>query len=99
MPHSEEASVADLVITGLGPVGPLGVGIDEWRRSFELGVSAVAPVDGAAKSFAATMGRLRTRPYADPKKWRQMSELGKQCVAATRAGTGRRWPRLDEERP
>jgi 3-oxoacyl-[acyl-carrier-protein] synthase II len=73
-----------LVVTGWGPVGPLGVGIEAWRAALAEGRSALAPVPGLAGVRAALMDPLRIRPVVDPKQWRQLSELARQCAAATK---------------
>ncbi|MFY1699582.1 MULTISPECIES: beta-ketoacyl-[acyl-carrier-protein] synthase family protein [unclassified Solwaraspora] len=66
-------AAAPVVISGLGPVTGLGVGIDELSEAISTGRSAVGqPPD------------LTSRSYAPRPVWRHMNHLSRMAIAASR---------------
>lgn len=70
-----------VVITGIGLVGSLGVGVEEWRTVLE-------DLEGdAALALSGRVGKmpvLNGRDYAAPNEWRHMDALTQQALASTR---------------
>jgi 3-oxoacyl-[acyl-carrier-protein] synthase II len=78
-----------VVITGLGPAGPLGLGLDAWQGAFADGRSAIGRITefdtgDAGCDFGAAMAPVPKAGFADPRLWRHLNELTRLCVVATR---------------
>ncbi|MEV6104760.1 beta-ketoacyl-[acyl-carrier-protein] synthase family protein [Streptomyces sp. NPDC051940] len=79
----------DVVITGVGAVGPIGSGYAEWRDALLAGRHGLGPARGfdAAGLPAAHVGEL---PALDPRgvaslgDWRQMDTLGRLALTVAR---------------
>ncbi|NBE96267.1 3-oxoacyl-ACP synthase [Nonomuraea sp. KC401] len=94
------------VITGLGPVSALGVGVPQWRAALAEGRSGIAPVTAFDTSWhpagaGAQAPSLDGRSYAPRNVWRHMNNLSRLSTAATRlawedAGLALRRSDLDE---
>lgn len=75
-----------VVVTGLGPVGALGVGIDEWIGAFSAGTPGFSRYD-QPESPDIMAGRAPTldgRAYSGPSEWKRMDEISRLAVAASR---------------
>ncbi|MGN9836976.1 beta-ketoacyl synthase N-terminal-like domain-containing protein [Nonomuraea sp. H19] len=94
------------VITGLGPVSALGVGVPQWRAALAEGRSGIGPVTAFDTSWhptglGAQAPSLDGRTYAPRNVWRHMNNLSRLSTAATRlawedAGLALRRSDLDE---
>jgi 3-oxoacyl-[acyl-carrier-protein] synthase II len=77
-----------VVISGIGLVGSLGVGLPEWQVALEAGRTGVgrceALGDGDAVTTVRPMPVLNGRGYAAPNEWRHMDALTQQGLVATR---------------
>jgi 3-oxoacyl-[acyl-carrier-protein] synthase II len=76
-------------LTGIGPVGSLGVGLDAWRDAFRHGVGGLGPITSFDASkyqcqYAGEMCALDGRGFASPGEWRHMNPITQQVVAAVR---------------
>jgi 3-oxoacyl-[acyl-carrier-protein] synthase II len=83
------AGLASVVVSGLGAVGHLGLGVDAWMERLCRG-EAVAPsrmlVEGGPSKGCPVfeIESLSPRGVAAPKLWRQMDNLSRQAVVAAR---------------
>ncbi|MEV6032045.1 beta-ketoacyl-[acyl-carrier-protein] synthase family protein [Nonomuraea sp. NPDC052116] len=94
------------VISGLGPVSTMGVGVDAWRAALLEGRSGIGPITSFDTSrFPSGMGAeapsLAGRTYAARGVWRHMNTLSRLSTAATRlawedAGLALRRSELDD---
>ena len=81
----------DVVVTGLGAVGPLGVYVDEWWEGFAEGRCALGPItsfDAASLGgdfLGGEMPRLNPKGIAPSGVWRKMDDLAKSCLTASRS--------------
>ncbi|WP_328814456.1 beta-ketoacyl-[acyl-carrier-protein] synthase family protein [Nonomuraea cypriaca] len=87
----------EAVISGLGPVSALGVGVARWRAALAEGRSGVSRRGTGMRAEAAPL----ERPYAPRNVWRHMNHLSKLSTAATRlawedAGLALRRAQMDE---
>lgn len=76
-----------IVITGLGAVSPVGVGIDAMWESIRNGRSGVGPItlfDASAYPvrFAACVDDWDPSPWIEPKEARRLSRFQQFAVAA-----------------
>lgn len=76
-------------ISGIGAIGGLGVGLEEWGASLRTGRSAIREIrsfdaSGMACKHAAEIGDIDGRSFAPPREWRQMDEITRLSLAATR---------------
>ena len=81
---------SSVVVTGLGVVGSLGIGIDDWRKALGRPQAAFHPI----RSFDPTPypchhtaeidPRFDTMAFAKPRDWRHMDPISRQSVAAVR---------------
>lgn len=70
------------VITGLGTVGQLGLGIEAWAEQLELGETAVRQHAVSSRSvLAAPLPRVEKR-FASGTAWRKMDEFERATVAS-----------------
>lgn len=72
----------DVVLTGIGPVGGLGVGVEQWLAALLEGRSGIA-VDDAGRQ-AAAVPSLDGRTFAPRSLWRHMNGLSRWAIAASR---------------
>jgi 3-oxoacyl-[acyl-carrier-protein] synthase II len=81
--------VDDVVVTGLGAVGALGIGIDAWWQAMEegrCGLSEITSFDPTpyGSVLGGEVGKLDARGFAPSSTWRKMDALGRQCVVSSR---------------
>lgn len=82
---------ADIVITGLGTLGPHGIGLDPLRNGLSEGRPATSPIElspcfhraGSAR-MAGRVDPLGLKPYLDPQLARRLSLPSRMAVAAAR---------------
>jgi 3-oxoacyl-[acyl-carrier-protein] synthase II len=84
-----EVDTDDVVVTGIGAVGPLGIGFEAWRQAMIEGACPLGEVtDFNASSYGNAIGgpvpKLEAKGFAPGGAWRKMDKLGRQCVAASR---------------
>ena len=81
----------DVVVTGIGCIGPWGIGMQELAKAMQRAEPITAPVDrrseyhrkGAA-TLVAACGPLDLSPWLDPQQARRMSPLSQFAVATAR---------------
>lgn len=82
-----QATLRPVVVTGLGAVGGLGVGLDEWRDALRAGRTAITASDDPTVPYlTAACPPLGTRRFAASGAWRKMDEFARMCVASARLG-------------
>jgi 3-oxoacyl-[acyl-carrier-protein] synthase II len=79
----------DVVITGIGAVGPLGIGFDAWRQAMLAGecpLGEVTEFDAAkyGNPIGGQVPKLDAKGFAPGGAWRKMDTLGRHCVASSR---------------
>ncbi len=77
------------MITGLGAIGALGVGIGDWWQAMEEGRCGIGDITSFdARPYGGVLGgevgKLDARGYASSSTWRKMDGLGRQCVVSSR---------------
>lgn len=74
------------VVTGIGVVGPLGIGVDDWWAALAAGECAIGEISAfdAGGFLGADVPPLPTKGFAHPGAWRKMDMLARQCVASSR---------------
>ncbi|HZQ26409.1 MAG TPA: beta-ketoacyl-[acyl-carrier-protein] synthase family protein, partial [Acidimicrobiales bacterium] len=87
--RSTEVDADDVVITGIGAVGPLGIGFDAWRSAMLAGDCPLGEVtEFDATKYGSPIGgqvpKLDAKGFAPGGAWRKMDTLGRHCVAASR---------------
>ena len=75
------------VVTGIGVVGPLGVGIDAWRDALGEGRVGIAPMptadgEGAERFLTAEAPTIASQGFAPSIAWRKMDDFIRRCVAS-----------------
>jgi 3-oxoacyl-[acyl-carrier-protein] synthase II len=75
------------VVTGLGVVSPVGIGVDATWRAITGGVSGIGPitafdVSGYSTRFAGCVDAWDPSPWLDPKEARRLSRFQQFAVAA-----------------
>ena len=78
-----------VVITGMGPVTPVGVGLDEFWGAMKQGKSGAGPItlfDASEHStrIAAEIKNFDPSPYADARELRRMDRFVQLAVAAAK---------------
>lgn len=76
-------------VSGIGTIGGLGVGLEEWRDALRTGRSAIREITSFDASdlacrYAGEVGPIDGRAFAPPREWRQMDEITRLSLAATR---------------
>lgn len=88
LPHAPSG----VVITGLGLVGSLGVGVDEWRQSLRRERPSLRPAtelfDTDGDVPVAAMPSLDGGRWASPADWRHMDAVTRQALVATKLAIG-----------
>src|SRR5205085_7138962 len=79
----------DVVVTGIGAVGPLGLGVEAWWDAMTEGTCGIGEITSFdARRYGYTRGgeppRLDSRGFAPSSAWRKMDALGRQCLASSR---------------
>jgi 3-oxoacyl-[acyl-carrier-protein] synthase II len=75
----------DVVISGLGPVSAIGVGIADWTAALRTGRSGIEPDETiGGGTCVAGPPSLGHRTFADRSLWRHMNRLSRLSIAATR---------------
>ena len=72
----------EVVISGLGPVGAPGIGVDQWRQALAGGAGCARRDDGG--HWAAEVPSLDGRTFAPRSLWRHMNALSRWAIAASR---------------
>lgn len=80
---------ARIVITGIGPVTPIGTGVDSFWDSLRLGRSGVGPIQaydatGHKVRIAAEVTDFDPDPYIEPKAAKRMARFAQLGVVAAR---------------
>ena len=93
-----------MVITGIGPVTPIGVGVDEFWTSLSQGRSGVRLVPELAEAglkvqIAADVPEFKPSEYMDSKSARRMARFSQLGVAAARLALADAGIELDESDP
>lgn len=78
-----------ILISGIGTVGGLGIGLDAWKDSLRTGRTAIREItafdaSGLPCRYAGEAGDIDGRAFAAPREWRQMDEITRLSLAATR---------------
>src|SRR5262245_44166582 len=78
-----------IVVTGMGLVTPLGIGIDAFWARFSEGRSGVGPITlcdpgDSASTIAAEVDNFEPRDYMEAKEARRVSRASQFAVAAAR---------------
>jgi 3-oxoacyl-[acyl-carrier-protein] synthase II len=81
--------VTQVAITGIGVVGPAGVGVENFRRLLRGGVSAIAAVDrfsteGLCCHKAAAVPPFPAKEFISPMKLRRMNLLSRYALTAAK---------------
>lgn len=79
----------EVVITGVGTVGGLGFGFDEWRDALKSGQTSVGAIEGFdaapyGNPLAAEAPALSPRQVASGTAFRKMDQFARLCVASGR---------------
>ncbi len=82
-----------VVVTGLGIITPIGVGVDGLRAGLRAGRSAVAALDAFDPSpfvthIAAQVRGFDAGPYLDGKKLKRLDKFSQFAVAASKMALG-----------
>jgi 3-oxoacyl-[acyl-carrier-protein] synthase II len=88
-PRRPQSGLEPVAITGIGLVGALGLGVDEWRKALATGRSGIGPIaafdtEEFSCHHGAEMCSLAGRSFCAPGPWRHMDGLTRQLMAATR---------------
>ncbi len=80
---------ADVVITGIGPVSALGVGVANFAAALRAGGTGIGPITafdstGFGLREAAQAPSLDFRTFAPRTLWRHMNSLSRLSIAASR---------------
>ena len=78
-----------VVITGIGPVTPIGVGVTAFWDSLQAGRSGVGPIQAFDSSeikvhIAAEVAEFEPTDYMEPKAAKRMARFSQMAVAAAR---------------
>ena len=78
-----------VVVTGMGAITPLGIGVDAFWRGALAGESGIAPIQGFdVEGFSCTIGgeipEFDPRDFIDRKSARRMARFAQLAVAAAR---------------
>lgn len=78
-----------VVVTGIGPVTPVGIGVDAFWSALTAGRSGVAKLegfdaDGFASRIAAQVHDFRPEDHLEPAEVRRMARFAQLAVAAAR---------------
>ncbi len=84
-----ESQTRRVVVTGLGLITPIGIGVDGLRDGLRRGVSAVGPLTHFDSSpfvtnIAAQVNGFDPTPYLDGKKVKRLDKFSQFAVAASR---------------
>ena len=89
-----ESSVASkqerrVVVTGIGAISPIGIGVEGLRKGLRAGVSAVRTITSFDTSpfvthIAATVEDFDPEPYLDGKKLKRLDKFSQFAVAASK---------------
>lgn len=76
------------VITGVGAVSCLGIGLDQWLEGISSGRPVISPfesfdVSGLSCRVGGEVPTLDNLGLAPPAVWRRMDALGRLCLAST----------------
>ncbi len=81
----------DIVITGLGTLGPHGIGLDALRNGLSEGRTATSPIElspqfhrAGSACMAGRVDPLGLKPFLDPQLARRLSLPSRMAVAAAR---------------
>ena len=78
------------VVTGIGVVGSLGIGVDDWRKALERAepgfrrIRSFDPERFGCDRAAEIDERFESMSFAKPRDWRHMDAITRQSLAATR---------------
>lgn len=72
----------EVVLSGVGPVGAPGLGVDDWRRTLVGGLGALDRDERG--NWAAEVPSLAGRTFAPRSLWRHMNSLSRWAIAASR---------------
>lgn len=81
-PRHARPAPSEVVLTGIGPVGGPGIGIDEWRQALAGGPGG--PSRDENGNWAAEVPSLAGRTFAPRSLWRHMNSLSRWAIAASR---------------
>jgi len=87
------ASERRIVVTGIGPVTPVGVGVDRFWSALTEGRSGVGKLEAFdasafASRIAAQVHDFRVEDYMEPSAARRMERFAQMAVAAARLAIG-----------
>lgn len=79
----------DVVVTGIGAVGALGVGVEEWWSAMEAGECGLTTIPafrgtGLERYLGGPTPDLRPKGFAPAGVWRKLDVLGRISLAASR---------------
>jgi 3-oxoacyl-[acyl-carrier-protein] synthase II len=78
-----------IAVTGIGPVTPIGIGIDAFWESILAGKSGAAPItafdtEGYSVRFAAEVQDFNMDDFLEPRRARRMERFTQMAYAATK---------------
>ena len=88
-PKFESRSERRVVVTGIGAITPLGIGVEGLRAGLRSGVSAVRTITSFDTSeivshVAATVEDFDAMPYIEGKKLKRLDKFSQYAVAAAK---------------
>ena len=103
---NSESRTRRVVVTGMGVISPIGIGVEGLRAGLRAGRSAVAPITHFDPSpfvthIAAEVRDFDPQPYLDGRKIKRLDKFSQFAVAAARmavADAGLEFDREDRER-